>query len=105
MKNTPPLLPHSADCLDSSMRDYSKKNRSPFPPSLADMDLDGPWFIPGKEGQPQSYQDFQSLVSTTYELWCEEEWLLIQAIGMIWGCLYVIICLVGVIKFLAMREG
>ena len=105
MKSKPPLLPHFADDHDSTPYVSFKKNLSPFPPSLADMDLDGPWFVPSKEGQPQSYQDFQSLVSTTYELWCEEEGLLIQALGMIWGCLYVITCLVGVIKFLAMWEG
>ena len=47
--------------------------------------------------------DLQSLAITVYELWFEEEWPLIQALGMTWGCLYVLTCLVGVIKVLAMR--
>ena len=98
-------MPHFADHLDSTPYVSFKNNPSPLPPSLADSEMDGPWFVPGKEDWPRSPLDFQSLVSTTYELWCEEEWLLIQAIGMIWGCLYVLTCLVGVIKFLAMRWG
>ena len=105
MKSKPPLLPHFADDYDSTPYVSFKKNLSPVPPSLADMDLDGPWCAPGKEGRPRSPLDFQSLASTAYRLWCEEEWLLIQALGMIWGCLYVLTCLVGVIKFLAMRWG
>ena len=35
------------------MRGYSKKSLSPFPPSLADSELDGPWFVPDKEGKPR----------------------------------------------------
>jgi hypothetical protein len=104
-KTTPLLLPHSTDHLDSNMRGYSKKSLSPFPPSLADSELDGPWFVPDKEEQPQTYRDFQSLVIAAYELWCEEEWPLIQGLAMIWGLLYSLTCLVGIIRFLAMREG
>jgi hypothetical protein len=84
------------------MRGYSKKNLSPLT-SLADMDLDGPWCAPGKEDWPRPYLDFQSLVSTAYELWCEEEWMLIEGLGMLWVGLYALTCLTGVIKFLAMQ--
>jgi len=90
--------------IDSTLSASSKKNLPP-PPSLADRDVDGPWCSPGKEDWPRSRQDFQSLVSTSYGLWREEEWVLVQGLGMIWGCLYVLTCLVGVIKFLVMREG
>ncbi len=101
-KNKPALLPHFADHLDSTLSASSNKSLSPLPPSSADSELDGPWFVPGKEDRPQSHLDFQSLVSTAYELWCEEEWPLLQALGMTWACLYALTYLVGVIKFLAM---
>ena len=80
-KNKPALLPHFADHLDSTPYLSFEKNLSPVPPSFADMDLDGPWYAPGKEGQPQTSQDFQSLLIAAYEVWCEEEWLLIQGLG------------------------
>jgi hypothetical protein len=105
MKKKPPFLPRFADHLDSTPYVYSKKSLSPFPPSLADSDLDGPWCAPGKEDRPRSHLDFQSLVIAAYELWCEEEWLLIEGLGMVWGSLYALTCLVGVIKLLAMRWG
>jgi hypothetical protein len=101
-KNKPALLPHFADHLDSTLSASSNKSLSPLP-SLADMDLDGPWCGLGKKDRPQSHLDFQSLVIAAYELWFEEEWPLFQALGMTWGCLYVLTCLVGVIKILAMQ--
>ena len=88
-----------------SMCDHSKKNLSPVPPSLADVDLDGPWCRSRQRGSASIHLDFQSLVIAAYELWCEEEWPLIQGLAMIWGLLYSLTYLVGVIKFLAMREG
>ena len=105
MKSKPPLPTHFADDHDSTPYVSFKKNLSPVPPSLADMDLDGPWCAPGKKDRPQSHLDFQSLVIAAYELWCEEEWPLIQGLAMIWGLLYSLTCLVGVIKLLAMRWG
>ena len=81
MKSKPPLLFHSADDHDSTPYVSFKKNLSPFLPSLADSELDGPWFVPGKEEQPRSHLDFQSLVITAYELWFEEEWPLIRRLA------------------------